>query len=87
MHLNSTLQDASGRRWLLHAARRIRASVRSLPTCVLAHVCPPMRPRAAFPERQLLATGDYEGRITIWNLFTGEKRMSLFHRCVQLHAF
>jgi hypothetical protein len=30
---------------------------------------------------QLLATGDYEGRITIWNLFTGEKRLSLFHRC------
>ncbi len=29
---------------------------------------------------QLLATGDYEGRITVWNLFSGEKRMSLFHR-------
>ncbi|GAX72651.1 hypothetical protein CEUSTIGMA_g107.t1 [Chlamydomonas eustigma] len=35
---------------------------------------------AAYPKRQLLATGDYEGRITIWNLFTGEKRMCLFHR-------
>ncbi|KAF5835754.1 WD40-repeat-containing domain protein [Dunaliella salina] len=35
---------------------------------------------AAFPEKQLLATGDYEGRITVWNLFSGEKRMSLFHR-------
>ncbi|KAJ9529394.1 hypothetical protein QJQ45_013762 [Haematococcus lacustris] len=35
---------------------------------------------AACASRQLLATGDYEGRITIWNLFTGEKRMSLFHR-------
>eukprot|EP00798_Chlamydomonas_sp_ICE-L_P024012 gene24012-9585_t len=34
----------------------------------------------AYTDRQLLATGDYEGRITIWNLFTGEKRMSLFHR-------
>ncbi len=35
---------------------------------------------AAYPIRSLLATGDYEGRITIWNLFTGEKRMCLFHR-------
>jgi hypothetical protein len=30
--------------------------------------------------QKLLATGDYEGRITVWSLFTGEKRMSLFHR-------
>lgn len=36
---------------------------------------------AAYPPRALLATGDYEGRITIWQLFTGEKRMCLFHRC------
>ena len=36
--------------------------------------------RTAFPEQQLLASGDYEGRITVWNLFTGEKRMSLVHR-------
>uniref|UniRef100_A0A7S0WPJ8 EF-hand domain-containing protein n=1 Tax=Chlamydomonas leiostraca TaxID=1034604 RepID=A0A7S0WPJ8_9CHLO len=35
---------------------------------------------AAFPERALLATGDYEGRITVWGLFNGEKRLSLFHR-------
>ncbi|KAG1667639.1 hypothetical protein FOA52_004666 [Chlamydomonas sp. UWO 241] len=35
---------------------------------------------AAYAQRALLATGDYEGRITIWQLFTGEKRMCLFHR-------
>lgn len=34
----------------------------------------------AFPDRQLLATGDYEGRILLWNLFTGEKRLWLCHR-------
>lgn len=27
-----------------------------------------------------MATGDYEGRINIWNLNSGEKRMSLYHR-------
>ena len=26
---------------------------------------------ASCPERQTLATGDYEGRINIYNLFTG----------------
>jgi WD40 repeat protein len=35
---------------------------------------------AAYSKRMVLATGDYEGRITIWNPFTGEKRMCLFHR-------
>lgn len=35
---------------------------------------------AAYAKRTVLATGDYEGRITIWNPFTGEKRMCLFHR-------
>ncbi|KAG2498385.1 hypothetical protein HYH03_003644 [Edaphochlamys debaryana] len=35
---------------------------------------------AASPQRQLLATGDYEGRINVYHLFTGEKRTSLFHR-------
>ncbi|KAG2439805.1 hypothetical protein HYH02_010440 [Chlamydomonas schloesseri] len=34
----------------------------------------------ALKERQLLATGDYEGRINVYHLFTGEKRTSLFHR-------
>ena len=41
---------------------------------------PPSHWCAAYANRQLLATGDYEGRITIWNIFTGEKRMCLFHR-------
>lgn len=27
-----------------------------------------------------LATGDYEGRINIYNVFTGEKRLALYHR-------
>jgi len=35
---------------------------------------------AAYTQRALLATGDYEGRITVWSIFTGEKRMCLFHR-------
>ncbi|KXZ51188.1 hypothetical protein GPECTOR_13g675 [Gonium pectorale] len=35
---------------------------------------------AALPSRQLLATGDYEGRINVYHLFTGERRTSLFHR-------
>lgn len=35
---------------------------------------------ASCPDRQILATGDYEGRVNIYNLFTGERRMSLFHR-------
>ncbi|KAG2424023.1 hypothetical protein HXX76_014847 [Chlamydomonas incerta] len=35
---------------------------------------------AALKQRQLLATGDYEGRINVYHLFTGEKRTSLFHR-------
>ncbi|GFR43071.1 hypothetical protein Agub_g4078 [Astrephomene gubernaculifera] len=35
---------------------------------------------AALPARHLLATGDYEGRINVYHLFTGEKRTSLFHR-------
>ena len=29
--------------------------------------------------RALLATGDYEGKIIVWNLFSGEKRCSLRH--------
>ena len=28
----------------------------------------------------MLATGDYEGRINIWNMHSGERRLSLFHR-------
>ncbi|GIL56855.1 hypothetical protein Vafri_12156, partial [Volvox africanus] len=35
---------------------------------------------AALPQRHLLATGDYEGRINVYHLFTGERRTSLFHR-------
>lgn len=35
---------------------------------------------ATYADRCVLATGDYEGRITVWNLNAGEKRFSLFHR-------
>ncbi|WIA12480.1 hypothetical protein OEZ85_012515 [Tetradesmus obliquus] len=35
---------------------------------------------AAYPQRQLLATGDYQGRINIWGLFTGERKSWLSHR-------
>jgi WD40 repeat protein len=35
---------------------------------------------STFPSRSLLATGDYEGRINVWHLNTGEKRYSLYHR-------
>ena len=42
---------------------------------------------AAYPARQLLATGDYEGRINVWNLFTGERRMSLFHRAERYETY
>lgn len=35
---------------------------------------------AACKEKNLLATGDYEGRINIWDLHTGEKRMWMCHR-------
>eukprot|EP00879_Flechtneria_rotunda_P007606 GHRR01007977.1.p1 GENE.GHRR01007977.1~~GHRR01007977.1.p1 ORF type:complete len:676 (+),score=279.33 GHRR01007977.1:4210-6237(+) len=35
---------------------------------------------AAYPKRQLLATGDYQGHISIWNLFTGERKSWLSHR-------
>jgi WD40 repeat protein len=35
---------------------------------------------AMFVEKSILATGDYEGRICIWNMNSGEKKMSLFHR-------
>lgn len=31
-------------------------------------------------EHSALATGDYEGRINIWNVNSGERRMSLYHR-------
>lgn len=37
-------------------------------------------PAAVCPERDLIATGDYEGRINIWVLHSGEKRSSVYHR-------
>lgn len=33
-----------------------------------------------YMEKSILATGDYEGRICVWNINSGEKKMSLFHR-------
>jgi WD40 repeat protein len=34
----------------------------------------------AYTPRSLLATGDYEGRINVWNMNSGEKRMAMYHR-------
>lgn len=34
----------------------------------------------AFLDHALLATGDYEGRINVWNINSGERRMSMFHK-------
>lgn len=31
-------------------------------------------------EYGAMATGDYEGRINVWNVNSAEKRMSLYHR-------
>lgn len=33
-----------------------------------------------YMKKSILATGDYEGRICIWNINSGEKKFSLFHR-------
>ena len=33
-----------------------------------------------YMKKSILATGDYEGRICVWNINSGEKKMSLFHR-------
>jgi hypothetical protein len=38
----------------------------------------------------LLATGDYEGRINVYDMHTGERRLSLYHRanryCTAIHC-
>lgn len=33
----------------------------------------------AFQAPHMLATGDYGGRICVWNIFTGERRCTLNH--------
>lgn len=34
----------------------------------------------AYVDNALLATGDYEGRINVWNINSGERRMSMYHK-------
>lgn len=36
---------------------------------------------AAHAPRQLLATGDYQGRVIIWGLLTGERKSWMTYRC------
>jgi WD40 repeat protein len=33
-----------------------------------------------YMKKSVVATGDYEGRICIWNVNSGEKKMCLYHR-------
>lgn len=33
----------------------------------------------AYQAPHMLATGDYSGRICVWNIFTGERRCTLTH--------
>lgn len=35
---------------------------------------------AVCSEKDLIATGDYEGRLNLWTLHSGEKRSSVYHR-------